>query len=113
MPDRLQQILQAQVDGSCDFPDAGRDRLLERVMAPYGGGVLAVLIYGSYLRGRRDTLLDFYVLLDSYRFMPRRWQACTSAKPGSLIKGVPASLTRATSFAAWAGRLVITTLQRG
>jgi hypothetical protein len=30
------------------------------------GRVAAVLMYGSYLRGRRDTLLDFYVLLDDF-----------------------------------------------
>jgi hypothetical protein len=71
----LRRLLRAQTDGSCDFPDPGRDRLLEQVLDRYGDGVMAVLIYGSYLRGKRDTLLDFYVLLDSYRTMPRRWQA--------------------------------------
>lgn len=34
----------------------------------------AILVYGSYLRGKRDTLLDFYVLLENYAAMPSRWQ---------------------------------------
>jgi hypothetical protein len=41
-----------------------------------GKGLAAVLLYGSYLRGERDTVLDFYVLLHSYRAaLPARWQA--------------------------------------
>jgi len=71
---QLQAIVAGQVAGTCDFPDDQRDRLLEQVRQRYGDGLLAVLIYGSYLRGKRDTLLDFYVLLDSYRSMPRAWQ---------------------------------------
>ena len=41
----------------------------------FGPHVRAVLLYGSYVRGKRDTVLDFYVLLDSYAPLPRvqRW----------------------------------------
>ncbi len=39
---------------------------LESLQARYGDAVLAVILYGSFLRGKRDTVLDFYVLLDSY-----------------------------------------------
>jgi len=75
-PDRgLRDIVDSQVTGICDFPDENRDLLLKQVHERYGQGVLAVLIYGSYLRGKRDTLLDFYVFLDGYRSMPGRWQA--------------------------------------
>ena len=35
-----------------------------------GEGVVAILLYGSFARGKRDTVLDFYVLLDSYRDAP-------------------------------------------
>lgn len=38
--------------------------------ARYGTQLVAVLAYGSYLRGKRDTVLDFYVLLDSYAALP-------------------------------------------
>jgi hypothetical protein len=38
-------------------------RLLEAILERHGKHVAAVLLYGSYLRGKRDTLLDFYVLL--------------------------------------------------
>lgn len=72
--EELREIVAGQVLGICDFADERRDLLLEQIRKRYGKGLLAVLIYGSYLRGKRDTLLDFYVLLDSYRAMPRRWQ---------------------------------------
>jgi len=70
----LNEIVARQVTGTCDFPDPQRDRLLDQVQQRYGEALQAVLIYGSYLRGKRDTLLDFYVLLDSYGSMPSAWQ---------------------------------------
>jgi hypothetical protein len=72
--ENLRQLIAEQITSSCDFVDAGRDRLVGRLRDRYGPGLLAVLIYGSYLRGKRDTLLDFYVLLDSYAALPKRWQ---------------------------------------
>lgn len=39
--------------------------------ARFGAHLLAVVTYGSYLRGKRDTVLDFYLLLDSYGCLPR------------------------------------------
>ena len=78
----LRALVAGQVLGSCDFPDGQRDQLLNQIRQRYGRGVLAVLIYGSYLRGKRDTLLDFYVLLDSYGSMPKAWQ-------GWLAKALP------------------------
>lgn len=50
-------------------------QLLELIHQQYGDTLAAVLIYGSYTRGKRDTLLDFYLLLDGYQKMPRRWHA--------------------------------------
>ena len=70
----LRSIVAGQVSDTCDFPDEQRDRLLQLIRTRYGANLRAVLIYGSYLRGKRDTLLDFYVLLDNYRSMPRAWQ---------------------------------------
>lgn len=78
----LRSLVAGQVSGTCDFPDEQRDQLLRQIRDRYGRGLLAVLIYGSYLRGKRDTLLDFYVLLDSYRAMPKAWQ-------GWLAKALP------------------------
>jgi len=71
----LQDIVGSQVAGTCDFQDEKRDRLLSQIHARFGNGLQAVLIYGSYLRGKRDTLLDFYVFVDDYESMPSRWQA--------------------------------------
>lgn len=50
------------------------ERLLELIQQRFGESLAAVLVYGSYLRGKRDTVLDFYALLDDYRAMPW-WQA--------------------------------------
>ena len=72
--DELRSLVTGQVSGTCAFPDEQRDQLLGQIRQRYGQGLLAVLIYGSYLRGKRDTLLDFYVLLDSYQSMPKAWQ---------------------------------------
>ena len=80
--DELRSLVTSQVSGTCDFPDEQRDQLLGQIRERYGQGLLAVLIYGSYLRGKRDTLLDFYVLLDSYQSMPKAWQ-------GWLAKALP------------------------
>ena len=73
--ERLRSLVISQVKDACDFPDEQRDQLLDQIRQRYGKSLLAVLIYGSYLRGKRDTLLDFYVLLDNYRSMPGFWQA--------------------------------------
>ena len=80
--ERVRSLVAGQVLGTCDFPDDQRDQLLDQIKQRYGQGLLAVLIYGSYLRGKRDTLLDFYVLLESYSFMPSSWQ-------GWLAKALP------------------------
>jgi len=74
-PETVRQLLAAQLTGACDWPDEQRDGLVEAIRGRYGDRVQAILIYGSYLRGKRDTLLDFYVLLDGYAAMKSRWQA--------------------------------------
>jgi hypothetical protein len=70
----LRDIVTSQVTDTCNFPDEKRNYLLDQVRARYGSGLQAVLIYGSYLRGKRDTLLDFYVFVESYGSMPGLWQ---------------------------------------
>jgi hypothetical protein len=70
----LRHLITDQVSGTCDFPDDQRERLLNRIQSRYGQSLCAVLIYGSYLRGKRDTLLDFYVLLDTYDSVHGTWQ---------------------------------------
>ena len=50
------------------------ERLLGLIQQRFGDSLAAVLVYGSYLRGKRDTVLDFYALLDDYSAMPW-WQA--------------------------------------
>jgi len=37
----------------------------------YGSEVRAIILYGSWLRGTRDTLLDFYVILNSYKALKK------------------------------------------
>ncbi len=82
MDDRLNQLVSEQLSSTCNFPDEQRDQLLTQIQDRYGTGLLAVLINGSYLRGKRDTLLDFYVLLDSYGSVPKAWH-------GWLAKALP------------------------
>ena len=53
--------------------------LLKLIQQQYDSSLAAVLIYGSYTRGKRDTVLDFYLLLDHYRKMPRRWHSLACA----------------------------------
>jgi hypothetical protein len=48
-------------------------QMLALVRERFGDSLDAVLVYGSYLRGQRDTVLDFYALLDNYRCLPV-WQ---------------------------------------
>ena len=73
--DGLRELVAAQLTTACNWPDERRDGLLQAIRQKYGTGVQAILIYGSYLRGKRDTLLDFYVLLENYADMRSRWQA--------------------------------------
>lgn len=49
-----------------DDGDAAPRRFAALLRERFGDGVAAVVLYGSYLRGKRDTVLDFYVLLDDY-----------------------------------------------
>ncbi len=53
------------------------DAFLDEFKKRYGESLLGVLLYGSYLRGERDSPLDFYVLVDRYAALPR-WQAAAA-----------------------------------
>lgn len=69
MPPReaLEQFLRSELDARGHHNDPDVARLIHAIEARHGQQVAAVLLYGSYLRGKRDTLLDFYVLLDDLR----------------------------------------------
>ena len=54
--------------------DASLEPLLEEIKAKHGESLLAILVYGSWLRGKRDTMLDFYVLVEDYRTLDSAWQ---------------------------------------
>ena len=53
---------------------ASLEPLLEEIRQKHGDALLAILVYGSWLRGKRDTMLDFYVLVEDYRSLDSRWQ---------------------------------------
>jgi hypothetical protein len=53
----------------------GIQPLLEEIRRKHGEALLAILVYGSWLRGKRDTMLDFYVLVDDYHTLDSAWQA--------------------------------------
>ena len=53
---------------------AGIEPLLAVIREKHGKAVQAILVYGSWLRGNRDTMLDFYVLVDDYRTLDSAMQ---------------------------------------
>jgi len=50
------------------------EALLEEIRNQHGEALQAILVYGSWLRGKRDTMLDFYVLVENYRTLNSKWQ---------------------------------------
>ena len=56
--DALQEFLAARVARDAAGVDPGLAALLETVRARYGASLAAVLVYGSWTRGKRDTLID-------------------------------------------------------
>ena len=54
--------------------DPGIAPLLEEIKRKHGESLLAILVYGSWLRGKRDTMLDFYVLVENYQTLGSFWQ---------------------------------------
>jgi hypothetical protein len=72
----LEALIVQRLDGLSHRDDPDVLRLIDAIRRRHGGSVAAVLLYGSYLRGKRDTLLDFYVLLDGLPGnLPGRLQA--------------------------------------
>ena len=63
-------------EGFCAEPtrDTDLEPLLEEIRQKHGDALLAILVYGSWLRGKRDTMLDFYVLVEDYRTLESSWQ---------------------------------------
>ncbi len=61
--DPLTGLIRRQLESLSHKDDPAVARLTAEIHRRHGDRVAAVLIYGSYLRGKRDTLLDFYVLL--------------------------------------------------
>lgn len=54
--------------------DPAIQSLTEEIRQKHGEALLAILVYGSWLRGKRDTMLDFYVLVEDYRTLDSAWQ---------------------------------------
>ncbi len=54
--------------------DPGIQCLVEEIRQKHGEALLAILVYGSWLRGKRDTMLDFYVLVEDYQTLDSTWQ---------------------------------------
>jgi len=63
-----------QIKHTAASQDTGLETLLEEIKQKHGDAILAILVYGSWLRGKRDTMLDFYVLVDNYRTLDSAWQ---------------------------------------
>ena len=59
---------------SAEIDDVDLASLLKALQERYGSSIKAVLLYGSYTRGARDSLVDLYVLLDGYPAVLPGWQ---------------------------------------
>ena len=81
--DAVLDLIRAQVTGDWPVDDPRILGLLDVIRKRHGDSLDAVLVYGSYLRGKRDTLLDFYILLRDFTTLPGRWQgpACRLLPP--------------------------------
>ena len=61
--------------------------LLRALHEKYGTSIKAVLLYGSYTRGARDSLVDLYVLLDVYpAVVPRRQALANKLLPPNVYQ---------------------------
>ncbi len=69
--DALHTLLRRRLGELSHRDDPAVMRLVAELRRRYGTDLAAVLLYGSYLRGKRDTLLDFYVLLHDTACLPR------------------------------------------
>jgi hypothetical protein len=56
------------------YGDESLEPLLKEIRHKHGESLLAILVYGSWLRGKRDTMLDFYVLVEDYHTLDSAWQ---------------------------------------
>ncbi|MGD9264927.1 MAG: hypothetical protein PVJ71_04020 [Lysobacterales bacterium] len=78
-------VTQAPGRGLCEeMPrDTSLEPLLQIIHERHADNLLAVLVYGSWLRGQRDTLLDFYVLVEDYRTLDSAWEGwlCRALPP--------------------------------
>ncbi len=64
--------------------------LVQAARERFGDSVEAVVLYGSFTRGTKDTLLDFYILLRDFSALPG-WQATLGKllAPIAFLIGVP------------------------
>lgn len=81
--DAVRDLIRNQVTGDWPVDDPRITGLLDVIRERHGDSLDAVLVYGSYLRGKRDTLLDFYILLRDFTTLQSRWQgpACRLLPP--------------------------------
>ena len=63
------EVLHADPQG-----DSSIQPLIDEIRQKHGEALQAILVYGSWLRGKRDTMLDFYVLVEDYRTLDSAWQ---------------------------------------
>jgi len=72
-------MVEAETGEKTSGSDSRRDLsaiepLLAQIRQLHGDDLKAILVYGSWLRGNTDTMLDFYVLTGSYKSLPSAWQ---------------------------------------
>ena len=68
--------------------------LVAEAKARFGDAVEAVVLYGSFTRGQKDTLLDLYILLRDLSPLPR-WQAMLGSMLAPNVYQLKTDLCRA------------------
>jgi hypothetical protein len=77
--DETRRLTRRRIEGQARSSQDWRDDavlapLLNQICKEHQASLLAVLVYGSWLRGKRDTMLDFYVLVEDYQTLDSAWQ---------------------------------------
>lgn len=92
--------------------DTSLEPLLDSIRQQHGDSILAILVYGSWLRGQRDTMPDLYVLLDDYHTLDSAWQGwlCKLLPPN--VYHVRQPPDRAAGNPALRGKVALLTLGR-
>lgn len=80
-PATLEGVAHAMLEGRRFEAEPQVDALVAAMRERFGAPVEAIVLYGSFTRGQRDTLLDLYVLMSDLSPLSRFHRALASLPP--------------------------------